>query len=62
VNEIERIERYISRTSIKPTKAAAGADEILALAESLEPFMAASLAFMYGRAKGYRAGKAEVRK
>lgn len=60
MNTIETIEKYISDTKIKPTKAAAGVDDILLLVESMDPFRAASLAFMYGRAKGWRAAKREV--
>lgn len=61
MNTIEKIEKYINDTKIKPTKAAANAEDILLLAASMDPFRAVSMAFMYGRAMGWRAAKREVR-
>ena len=61
MSEIEKIERYISNTKIKTTKAGASVEDIIAIANGMDIFRAVSLAFMYGRAKGYRAAKTEAR-
>ena len=62
MTEIERIKRYIDKygapsnprydTSVK---------EVFALAQGMGVIEAISMAFNYGKAKGYRAAKAERR-
>ena len=63
----ERIERYIARTPIskrEDTNYCMHVYEIRALWELMEqdPYHTICMIFSYGRAKGYRAAKAEVRK
>lgn len=60
MSEIEKMKRYIERTKMK------GVDnyrlvfqEAVELSHTEDQFDALSLAFDYGRAKGYRAAKAE---
>lgn len=59
----ERIERYIERTRL-PYSLSVRYDcypqELIALLVENRPFEAMALAFSYGRAKGYRAAKAEA--
>ena len=67
MTEIEKMKRYIERTKLKPN------DRFyMDMAEEFElahqangsidlSLEAISLAFKYGKAKGYRAAKAEVR-
>lgn len=62
MTEIEKIKRYIERTKIKPGKADTRTGNLMALCRELDSFDAVLTAFMYGRAKGYRAAKAEVRR
>ena len=62
MTEIEKIKRYIARTGVgykdtSPDHMNLG--EALALARASDNVRAISLAFEYGRAKGYRAAKAE---
>lgn len=64
MNEIEKIKRYIERTRMaRPNlRYDMSMSELRALADMdgySEPVV---LAFQYGRAKGYRCGKAEARK
>ncbi|MDE6903329.1 MAG: hypothetical protein K2P22_11395 [Lachnospiraceae bacterium] len=67
MREIEKIKRYIERTKMgikNPIQYAmnvAETLELLNMAQIDNPFGAISLAFNYGRAKGYRAAKAEGR-
>lgn len=60
MSEIEKMKRYIERTNMNPEKAG------LYLKQPNGSFNLSiemiSLAFNYGKAKGYRAAKAEVRK
>lgn len=65
MTEIERINRYIERTGAtykdtSPYHMKIG--EAFALARASDNVRAVSLAFEYGRAKGYRAAKAAERK
>lgn len=67
MSEIEKIKRYIALTGIKvhgQDRYAMNMREVRELMRSGEerPFDAIDLAFEYGKAKGYRAAKAEVRK
>lgn len=65
MSEIEKMERYISNTSIRNEKQyTMGMVECAAVREVLacDPYTAITLAFRYGRAKGYRAAKAGMRK
>ena len=62
MTEIEKSKRYIARTGVgykdtSPYHMNLG--EALALARASDNVRAISLAFEYGRAKGYRAAKAE---
>lgn len=64
MNEIEKIKRYIERTDMdRPNlRYDMSMAELKALADTdsyAEPLV---LAFLYGRAKGYRCGKAEAQK
>lgn len=59
----ERIERYIQRTKFKSNAKNYGmrTSEWLALCRMIDTAKALGLAFQYGKAKGYRAAKAERR-
>ena len=61
MGEIEKIQRYIERTVIPLTlgvRYGCRMNELEAIAlESRHPLEAVLLAFKYGKAKGYRAGK-----
>lgn len=68
MTEIEKMKRYIERTNMKlsrPTSYAMNMSETFELAHKARgnnlPVDVISLAFDYGRAKGYRAAKAEGR-
>lgn len=64
MGEIEKMERYIKRTKASNMNAyQMNLREMLDLAHSAveAPIDAVCLAFEYGRAKGYRAAKAERR-
>lgn len=66
MSEIEKIQRYIERTSMKNGKGKAyqmNLQEMFGLAHMTEDdcLAAICMAFDYGKAKGYRAAKAEVR-
>lgn len=62
MSKIKEIEAYIARTNIKQGVGAAPSRELLEIYEACEGLNAIFLAFHYGRAKGYRAGKAEERR
>ncbi len=63
MTEIEKIERYIKRTNIADLKHyEMNMLELHALADMVNVVDALCIAFLYGRAKGYRAAKAEARK
>ncbi len=68
MTEIEKIERYIARTRINnDDRYCLRSKQAVRMAEqAMEcgglPYEVIVLAFEYGRAKGYRAAKAEVRK
>lgn len=65
MNEVEKIQDYIDRTKIKRPKAYTWSLQELSALYSLaerDPYESFRLAFNYGRAKGYRAAKAEARK
>jgi len=69
MTEIEKMQKYIDRTGIaKGTLYAMSFNETMTLAKQAtasgfgDAFMAINFAFTYGRAKGYRAAKAEGRK
>jgi len=53
------VSALITITEIKPAKATTPSETVVMLAEEMDPYHAVLLAFMYGRAKGYRAAKAE---
>ena len=64
MTEIEKIHQYIKRTKMnKPDSCQMSITEVLKLANAAKetPADIVCLAFDYGRAKGYRAAKAEVR-
>lgn len=63
MSEIEKMERYIERTNA-PDMSRYELDllETRALRQEPDQTDALYLAFLYGRAKGYRAAKAEVRR
>lgn len=61
MTEIEKMKKYIERTKLNISATSpyqANTKEILAISD-LPSFDAIILAFAYGRAKGYRAAKAE---
>ncbi len=62
MNAIEKIQQYIN-DSAAPCNEQYDAtfQEVLDIASGMGPIEAVALAFDYGRAKGYRAAKAEVR-
>ncbi len=69
MSEIEKIKQYIDRTKMdKGTRYEMSFNEALTLAREANlsgddsAFTAITLAFSYGKAKGYRAAKAEGRK
>lgn len=68
MTEIEKIQQYIKRTNMKlsdPYRYAMNMSEARELAHQARdndlPIEVISLAFDYGRAKGYRAAKKEAR-
>ena len=62
MTEIEKMKRYISNTPKVSDRYEVGTRQLIALMKGLSEFDALDLAFEYGRAKGYRAAKAEVRR
>lgn len=70
MSEIEKMKRYIERTKIKEKdefRYAMNVREVFELAHKAReggniPIEVLSLAFEYGKAKGYRAAKAEARR
>ena len=65
MSEVEKIRNYIDKTKIKCSRAYTwDLQELFALyyMSEIDPFESFRLAFNYGRAKGYRAAKAEMRK
>lgn len=65
MTEIEKMQRYIERTKLDKNRMCLDFSEACALAKEAKTADAAlemvALAFNYGKAKGYRAAKAEVR-
>ncbi len=62
MSEIEKIQRYIKESNApRGRRYDASIKEVFAIASELGAVDAVALAFSYGRAKGYQAGKAEVR-
>lgn len=65
MSEIETMQRYVERTKIGNAHSyTMNMREMLALAEFAQsvPFEMICMAFSYGRSKGYRAAKAEVKR
>ena len=63
MSEIEKMRRYIEKYKVPRTpRYDASINEIIAIASEMSPMEAANFAFVYGRAKGYRAAKAEGRR
>lgn len=66
MTEIEKMKRYIARTPVNNDRCYMGSDEACAILSQVDSMVdvleALALAFSYGRAKGYRAAKAEVRR
>ena len=68
MTEIEKMKRYVERTKLKRTdRFGLNAEEALELANQAYsagalPINVINLAFRYGKAKGYRAAKAEARR
>lgn len=64
MSEIEKIKRYIEQAGL-PYSLSVRYDcypqELIEMLAETRPFEAMALAFSYGRAKGYRAAKAEAR-
>ena len=62
MSEIEKMKRYIEgNKGLYNTRYDVRSKEILAMVLEMEILDAVMLAFSYGRAKGYRAAKAEAR-
>jgi len=59
--EVKKIQRYIDNTPLVSERYSVSFVDMVALAESMDGVDAVALAFQYGRAKGYRAAKAEGR-
>lgn len=63
MTEIEKIKRYIQKTKVqKPDRYELGGLEANALRDEGDIVDIVYTAFLYGRAKGYRAARAEQRK
>lgn len=64
MSEIESMQRYIERTAISSNRYEMNMNEVFALSHMAadESISAVIMAFNYGRAKCYRAAKAEHRK
>lgn len=62
MSEIEKIKRYIDKTKFNNDRYSLLFDETIKMAHFADdsPIEAVLLAFNYGRAKGYRAAKAEA--
>ena len=62
MSEIEKIKRYIDKHEVPCNpQYIMTVDEALAVAHELGGLEAVSMAFAYGKAKGYRSAKAEAR-
>jgi len=62
MSEIEMIQSYIKESNAPCSERYdASIKEVFAMAQEMGRVEAVALAFDYGRAKGYRAAKAEVR-
>ncbi len=62
MSEIEKIRKYIEKSSVpRNLRYDASMKEVLALATGMSAVEAVTLAFAYGRAKGYRMAKSEGR-
>ena len=58
MSEIEKMRRYIEKSKVPRTpRYDASINEVIAIASEMSPIEAANFAFVYGRAKGYRAEK-----
>jgi len=67
MSEIEKMKKYIERTKLDKYRYCLSMAEGFSLAHMARetndfPFEVVTLAFNYGKAKGYRAAKAEARK
>lgn len=67
MNEIEKMKKYIERTKLDKCSYCLSMAEGFSLAHMAHetngfPLEVVNLAFNYGKAKGYRAAKAEARK
>jgi len=59
MSEIEKIQKYIEKSNVPANlRYDASLREAFAMATELEPVEAVSLAFKYGRAKGFRMANA----
>jgi len=59
---VEKIERYIENTKIQTSYFGMAWSEVSELAEACHVRAAITYAFLYGRAKGYRAAKVDMQK
>jgi len=64
MSEIEKIQEYIKKNPVHDTRFCydASMKELLAMSCDLSAVEAVSVAFCYGKAKGYLCAKAEARK
>lgn len=63
MNEIEKIKAYIDRAKQSANRAySLSTSEWIAIRNNCSELDGIALAYEYGRAKGYRAGKAEERR
>lgn len=61
MSEIKKIEKYVDKHGVPRNKRYdISMKEAIAISREMSAIEAVSLAFVYGRAKGYRAAKAEV--
>lgn len=60
MQKIEKIQRYIDKTSFSNTRYDMNIKELFEIAQMQDRLRAINLAFQYGQAKGYRAAKAEI--
>lgn len=66
IGQVEKIERYIEKTTLSPDisrRYQIESAEAFALLDAMKdsPYITIQTIFEYGRAKGYRAAKAEAR-
>lgn len=63
MSEIEKIKQYICKNVVPNSQRySMSMNEAIAVAHELDRIEAIEIAFIYGKAKGYKAAKAEMRR